>query len=292
MVKTFNYTEAFSRNLGWVTPEEQERLRSAKIAIGGAGGVGGIHLITLIRLGLTHFNLSDPDVFELKNFNRQYGADMNTLGQPKCEVMLKRALDINPHVQGKIFTQGITKDNVGEFLDGVDVYVDGLDIFAVDVREYLFAECRRRKIPCVTVAPIGMGASVTCFTPYSMSFEDYFGVDGKSSIEKTVRFILGMSPSFVHVKSLVAREYSNIKEQRAGSTPMGCAMAAGVMGTEVLKLVLKRGPRITAPTVIHYDGYSYKLKKTHTWFGHRNPIFQFKLWIMQFILNRIGREHE
>lgn len=41
----FDYSEAFSRNIGWVTPEEQEILRHKKVAVGGLGGVGGNHLI-------------------------------------------------------------------------------------------------------------------------------------------------------------------------------------------------------------------------------------------------------
>lgn len=250
MPREFKYSEAFSRNLGWVTAEEQERLRQSKIAIGGVGGVGGIHLITLVRLGVTRFHLSDPDVFELKNFNRQYGADLTTLGQPKCDVMVTKALDINPEIQNKIFTGGLTPDNVEEFLEGVDVFIDGLDIYAVDIREFVFAACRKKGIPCVTVAPLGMGASVTCFTADSISFEDYFGVAGKKPLEKTLRFVLGMGPSLIHLKSLVAREYSDLGNNKASSTPMGCTLAAGVMGAEVLKLILGRGPIAKAPKLI------------------------------------------
>lgn len=287
MASEFNYSEAFSRNLGWVTKEEQERLRQSKIAIGGVGGVGGIHLITLVRLGLTRFHLADPDVFELKNFNRQYGADLTTLGRPKCDVMVAKAMDINPEIQSKIFPCGLTPDNVEEFLDGVDVFIDGLDIYAVDIREFVFAACRKKGIPCVTVAPLGMGAAVTCFTPDSISFEDYFGVSGKKSLEKTLRFVLGMGVSLIHLKSLVAREYSDLRNNRASSTPMGCALAAGVMGAEVLKLILARGPIAKAPKLIHYDSYSYTLKKSYLWLGHRNPFFLIKLKIMQIILNKI-----
>ena len=47
----FNYDKAFSRNIGWVTEEEQQALRGKKVAIAGAGGVGGVHLLTLARLG-------------------------------------------------------------------------------------------------------------------------------------------------------------------------------------------------------------------------------------------------
>jgi len=79
----FNYHQAFSRNLGWVTEQEQDRLRKSRVAIAGLGGVGGFHLLTLARLGVGAFNLADFDTFDLANFNRQAGASLDTLGKSK-----------------------------------------------------------------------------------------------------------------------------------------------------------------------------------------------------------------
>ena len=82
----FSYQEAFARHLGLFNPEEQKRLRSSRVAIAGMGGVGGIHLITLARLGIGAFHIADPDHFELVNFNRQYGATPATAwarGRPR-----------------------------------------------------------------------------------------------------------------------------------------------------------------------------------------------------------------
>ncbi|MET0056427.1 MAG: ThiF family adenylyltransferase, partial [Candidatus Thiodiazotropha sp. 6PLUC10] len=79
----FDYQTAFSRNIGWVTKGEQQRLRQARVAIAGLGGVGGSHLLTLTRLGIGEFNLADFDTFAVENFNRQAGANLNTVGQPK-----------------------------------------------------------------------------------------------------------------------------------------------------------------------------------------------------------------
>lgn len=287
MLDVFNYDEAFSRNLGWVTPDEVQLLKKAKVAIGGAGGVGGLHMITLSRLGISQFHIADPDTFELKNFNRQYGADITTIGKNKCEVMKMHIKNINPLAEVRVFQSGITKENLSDFLSGVDIYVDGLDVFEVDVRQMVFEECRRRKIPCITVAPIGMGAALLNFTSSSMSFEDYFGFRGKSETEKVMRFTLGLSPSMVYLKSLVSREYSNLNQKRTASTTMGCQMASGILGTEVLKMLLKRGPCFQAPVSIHYDAYTYNLKKRTMWWGCRNPFFRIKLIIMKRILDQI-----
>ena len=90
----FSYDEAFSRNIGWVTSAEQQQLRTKRVAIAGLGGVGGVHLLTLARLGVGAFNIADFDTFDLANFNRQAGALMSTLGRTKTSVMEQMGKDV------------------------------------------------------------------------------------------------------------------------------------------------------------------------------------------------------
>jgi tRNA A37 threonylcarbamoyladenosine dehydratase len=61
MSNPFRYEQAFSRNIGWVTPAEQQLLRGKRVAIAGGGGVGGVHLLTLARLGVSNFHIADFD---------------------------------------------------------------------------------------------------------------------------------------------------------------------------------------------------------------------------------------
>src|ERR1700710_1789821 len=104
---TFSYEEAFDRNIGWLTEWEEAALRGKRVAIAGMGGVGGVHLLTLARLGIGAFNLADFDTFDLANFNRQVGASMDTVGRPKLEVMAQMALSINPELRIRRFPEGI-----------------------------------------------------------------------------------------------------------------------------------------------------------------------------------------
>jgi len=134
MDKEFDYEAAFSRNIGWVTETEQQFLRTRRIAIAGLGGVGGSHLLTLTRLGIGRFNISDLDTFELVNFNRQAGAALSHIDGKKVEVLDEMARDINPELDIRVFPKGVNSENLDEFLEGVDLYVDGLDFFAVDAR--------------------------------------------------------------------------------------------------------------------------------------------------------------
>src|SRR5262249_20668712 len=129
-----NYETAFSRNLGLVTPEEQERLRSSCVAIAGLGGGGGVHLVTLLRMGVGRFRIADHDSFELANMNRQYGATIDTLGRSKIEVMAEVARSIQPDVEIELFPEGITPGNCDAFLQGAQVAVDAIDFFAMETR--------------------------------------------------------------------------------------------------------------------------------------------------------------
>jgi tRNA A37 threonylcarbamoyladenosine dehydratase len=282
----FKHETAFSRNIGWVTPDEQARLRQARVAIAGLGGVGGAHLVTLSRLGIARFNISDFDRFELQNFNRQAGAMMSSIGLPKVDVLKRMALDINPESDIRIFPGGINPDNVAAFLEDVDIYVDSIDFFALDARRLLFAECYKRGIPAVTAAPLGMGVGFLYFDPNKMSFEDYFRFEGHPRQEQLARFIAGLAPKVLQRTYLVVPESVNFGEQRGPSTTMACDLCAGVTGTEVLKILLGRGKLRAAPWGMQFDAYRQKLSFTWRPWGNANPIQQLMLMFVRAQLRR------
>ena len=281
---TFDYDRAFSRNIGWVTQAEQARLKRSRIAIAGLGGVGGAHLLTLTRLGISHFNIADFDDFDVHNLNRQAGAFMPFMGQPKIDTVAKLARDINPDVDLRLFPQGVNPENVDEFLRDVDVYVDGLDFFALPARRMVFAKCREKGIPALTAAPLGMGTAFLYFSPMGMSFEDYFKVEGQELQEQYARFIAGLSPAMIQRDYLVEPQAVNFQEKRGPSTIMACDLCAGVMGTSVLKVLLGRGSIKAAPWGMHFDAYHQKLKFTWRPFGNSNPLQQLLLKFIRPVL--------
>lgn len=269
---SFDYATAFSRNLGWVSAEEQARLRTKRVAIAGLGGVGGFHLLALARLGVGAFNLAEPDHFELANFNRQAGALLSTLGRPKLEVMAEMAREINPGLDLQLFPDGVTRQNVEAFLRGSDVYVDGLDFYAPEARSITFAACARLNVPATTAAPLGMGVALLNFLPGRMTFEEYFGFEGQPPAEQALRFLIGLAPAMLQRTYLVDRSYVNFAEQRGPSTIIACQLCAGVAAAETLKILLKRGPLLAAPWGLHFDAYRYRYKRTWRPWGYRNPI--------------------
>lgn len=281
---SFDYARAFSRNIGWLKPAEQDRLRSARIGIAGLGGVGGAHLLTLSRLGIANFNISDFDEFDIHNMNRQAGAFMPFMGRSKLDTMAQLARDINPEVSLRLFPQGVQPENVDDFLKDVDVYVDGLDFFALPARRMVFAKCREKGIPVLTAAPLGVGTALLYFSPAGMSAEDYFRWEGQDQQEQYARFIAGLSPAMLNRNYLVAPEAVNFKERRGPSTVMACDLCAGVMGASVMKLLLGRGSIRPAPWGMHFDAYHQKLKFTWRPGGNTNPLQRLLLKFIRPVL--------
>jgi molybdopterin-synthase adenylyltransferase len=268
----FSYGEAFSRNIGWVTADEQQVLRRKRVAVAGLGGVGGTHVLTLARLGVGALNLADFDTFDLVNFNRQSGALVSTLGRPKTEILAQMARDINPQLDLRIFAEGVSQANLDRFLADVDVYVDGLDFFALDARRATFAACARLGIPAITAAPLGMGAALLNFLPGRMTFEQYFRLDGLSEEDQAIRFLLGLSPAMLQRSYLADRQAVDLGAQKGPSTVIACQICAGMAATEALKIMLKRGRVYAAPVSLQFDAYRGRLKRTWRPWGNRSPL--------------------
>ena len=275
----FRYDEAFARNIGWVTEAEQAALRGKRIAIAGVGGVGGVHLLSLARLGIGAFHVAEMDTFDLVNFNRQAGAMMSTLGRPKVDVMVEMARQINPELDIKVFGEGVNAGNLDAFLDGVDLYVDGLDFFAFQARRDTFNACHAKGVPAVTAAPLGMGTAVLSFLPGKMSFEEYFRLDGCDEDEMAVRFLLGLSPAMLQRGYLADPSRVDFAARRGPSTIAACQLCAGVTATEALKILLGRGEVLCAPWGFQFDAYRNRYIKTWRPGGNRNPIQQVGLFI-------------
>ncbi len=270
--ENFDYLRAFSRNIGFVTEAEQLRLKGKTVAIAGMGGVGGTHLLTLTRMGIGGFHVADFDRFDIENFNRQVGATTHTIGRLKVDVMAEMAIAINPEVRIRRYPEGVLEGDVDDFLDGVDIYVDGLDFFCQEMRARVFRRCAVLGIPAVTAAPIGLSTSFLVFTKDSMSFDDYFGIEGHPYEEQLIRFAVGLMPRMLHGESLVDPSRIDVQTRKMSSSPIGIQAASAAAAAETLKLLLGRGRIYPAPYCHQYDPYSMRMIRTHVIGGHRNPI--------------------
>jgi len=282
------YEDAFSRNLGLISPEEQQRLRTSRVAIAGMGGVGGVQLITLARLGVGRFSIADPDTFEVVNFNRQFGAEVSSVGQGKAAVMAEKAREINPEVDIRLFEEPVTPRNVDDFLDGADAFVDGIDFFSFDVRRMLFAEAKKRGIWAVTAGPIGFSTAWLLFDPNGMSFDDYFDLhDGMEPVDVFAAFLMGLAPRGTHFP-YIDLSYVDRQSGRGPSAGIAAALCSGVTGAEIIKVLLKRGPLYPVPHYTQFDAYRRILRAGKLRWGNRGPIQRLKRAILRRRMTALG----
>ncbi len=278
---------AFARNIGLFTRTEQERLRQAKIAIPGMGGVGGVHLVTMARTGIGNMHLADFDRFEPVNINRQYGARVPDLGRPKLDVMMDEARAINPYLNITPFPAGLTEANMDEFLDGVEVVLDGLDFFQFDIRRQLFNRAQEKGVYVVTAAPLGFSAAVLIFSPHEgMRFDEYFNItSGMSERQRYLSFGMGLTPRATQLNYM---DLSRVDlESKAGpSLNIACQICAGMAATEAVRIILKRGRIKPVPYFFQFDPYAQKYRRGKLHLGNRNPVQKVKIKAADILLAR------
>lgn len=104
------------------------KLRKAKVAIIGLGGVGGSAFECLLRSGILHFTIVDFDVVEPSNLNRQVLYGLKDIGKAKSEVAKEWALALNPEADISAFAEKADNEWLRKgLLDSVDVVVDCVD---------------------------------------------------------------------------------------------------------------------------------------------------------------------
>lgn len=143
-------TNRFERTERLLGHEAMARLRHARVAVFGLGGVGSSCAEALARSGLGYLRIVDHDAVADSNCNRQLHAMSSTLGRPKTEVMKERLQDINPRIELDARHQFFAADTADQLLDGqLDAVVDAIDAMGPKIE--LLARCQTMGLRVVTV---------------------------------------------------------------------------------------------------------------------------------------------
>lgn len=170
---------------GWDI-DAQIRLKSSRIVMIGAGGLGCPASETLVRAGLGKVHLIDDDVIEMSNLQRQTLFLPADIGQPKALVAAKMLQVINPLIQAKGTVARLSDDNAFELLDMAmgkpDLLLDCTDNFAT--RDMINRISVRFKIPLLTASAIGMEGQLALFEPTKQSgcYHCVFGDVGQNTL--------------------------------------------------------------------------------------------------------------
>ena len=118
----------FSRTELLLGDEGMEKLKNARVAVFGVGGVGGYAVEALARSGVGALDLIDDDVVSPSNINRQIIALHSTIGMPKVEVAAARIADINPDCAVRTYRTFYTPDTADQFdFSQYDYVIDAID---------------------------------------------------------------------------------------------------------------------------------------------------------------------
>ncbi len=120
--------EGFARTRLLLGAEGMERLRVARVAVFGIGGVGGYVVEALARSGIGTLDLIDDDVIAESNLNRQVIALQSTIGMPKVEAAKQRIMDINPEAVVNVYRTFYLPETAQQFdFTQYDYVVDAID---------------------------------------------------------------------------------------------------------------------------------------------------------------------
>lgn len=258
----------FSRNLGFISEEEQVRLNQSSVAIAGAGGDGGMLAVQLARLGVGELRLADPDPFEAENINRQACCTTKTVGVNKAEAVGQYVQEINPDIKVSIFDDGITEDNVEAFVRGSDIVLDETEFTLHALGVMLAREARKEGIPNLMAMNIGFGATVTTFAPRGSSFEKMLGISEKAPLNEVADMQPAISRWLPYLPSYADIEvFKKVAtgEKSAPSIAPGVALAASIASTQTLLNLFEGKNRrlspVTAPKLLMVDAMTGEAKK-------------------------------
>jgi bacteriocin biosynthesis cyclodehydratase domain-containing protein len=233
---------------GGITPSEcQERLREAKVAVLGVGGLGGWSALALACTGVGEMWLIDGDRVEVSNLNRQIQFTESDLGELKVERAAARLRAFNSGM--KITTEARrleSEEDIAEFIAGSDIVIDAADWPAHDIERWCNAACFAAGTPYITmshfppiarVGPLYVPGKTGCFICQEIGYRREY-------------------PLFD-----IAVEQRRAKPSPAATLGPACGLIGGQVGMEVLHLLTGLSEPATQGVAHIYDLRTMEVKR-------------------------------
>lgn len=219
--------------------ENINRLKNAKVAVFGIGGVGSYVVEALARSFIGSFILVDDDVVSLSNINRQLIATHDTVGMKKVLIAKERIESINPDAKVEFSDEMYLPGNSLDFLDDVDYIVDAID--TVSSKISLIVESKKRNIKIISC--MGTGNKIN---PMQLEVNDIFKtstcplcrVMRRELKARNIKNLKVVYSKEQPIKPLSINENSkskHVKRQTVGSTSFVPSVAGLIIASEVVK---------------------------------------------------------
>ncbi len=299
------YLERVDRNIGWITKEEQLRLRKMTVGIFGCGGMGGLIAAIFVRLGIGRIIVFDPETYDVSNLNRQFAATQKTLGKNKALATIGMLRSITKDVQLTACPFGLTTETLlgtESLIESCDLIYDEIEFWSLGARLLLHTVCCDLGIPLLNFNTIGHCTYGWRFDSAGRTLEDCMGVsleEGRMleerihaktasvlEIERVYNAVMKIFMPNVPEYSLNPAAFSTrqmweerlLKEQKAIVLSTNPPLASSIAATHGLQelllkigLVARRYSRIPAmPGYISFDALLHETSIVTTPYWEKN----------------------
>ena len=190
--------ERYLRNHDAISEEEQAFLATKRVLVVGCGGLGGMVIECLARIGVGYLRVVDGDVFEESNLNRQLLSSRMNLGRPKILAAQQRVMAVNPLVEVDAVQAELTVENARELLGECDVAVDCLD--NIPARLVLQEAAKEAGIPVVHGAVAGWLGRICVIQPgedlLTLLYPEPDEMRGEERLAGTLSFTAALTASW------------------------------------------------------------------------------------------------
>ncbi|WP_136440541.1 HesA/MoeB/ThiF family protein [Pacificoceanicola onchidii] len=247
---SFDYADFTNRNIGFVTPEQQQRLRGAQVFVCGTGGMGGACVFALARMGVGRLILADIDEFETSNMNRQAFAFQDTVGRHKADATRDLCLTINPEMEITVYHDD-WPEHVERAVADSAIVVNGTDDLGASLLLYRTAKAQGRAVidayasplPSVYVTQAGdpMPEERLSYPTLGTAWDALSQEQRDAAFLQEALYVILHSSSRHHIDLDLAGEVAAGKRSRMSFAPM-VLTTGNLMAYEVANAILSRPP--------------------------------------------------
>lgn len=225
----------FSRTQLLLGQEGMEKLKNARVAVFGVGGVGGYVVEALARSGVGALDLIDKDTVSVSNINRQIIALHSTVGKLKTEVAAARAKDINPNICITTHNLFYLPETALQFdFTQYDYIVDAID--TVSGKIALVEQANAAKTPIISSMGAGNKLDATAFKVADISKTNVCPLARVMRKELKKRGISHLKVVYSEEEPLSAK---TVDEETGKAIPASIAFVPSVVGLIIAGEVIK-----------------------------------------------------
>ncbi len=272
MIERFSYKQMTTRNIGFISEAEQQRLLGATVFVCGTGGMGGACILALVRAGVGRLIIADIDEFEVSNLNRQVFSFAQTIGHHKAEATRDICLTINPELNITVYKND-WPDHVESSVRASNIVVNGTDDLGAALLLYRTARQQGKTVVDAYASPL---PSIYVTRPTDPMPEERLGYgtdttawdalkpeQRSDAFLREAEYIILNSSSRHHIDLELAGEVAAGKRSRMSFAPM--VITTGMlMAYEVLAGILGR-PHAADSRGWFFNPYKGRIERPMNW---------------------------